>query len=95
MSKHAQRITVEEVLPPHIVEVLKELPRYVNRRTGAELVTKHLFPVSHRSLETWPISTRLVNNQAIMETEELFKRAWTMFAAAPLIKGGRVGHEAA
>jgi hypothetical protein len=30
-------------------------------RTAADLLTRHLFPVSHRSLEAWPLLTQRVN----------------------------------
>jgi hypothetical protein len=92
MSKHSQSSAAVE-LPPHLKDLLKELPLHVNRRTGAELITKYLFPVSHRSLEAWPVSSRFVNRQAVIETEELFKQAYAKFAAAPLVKGGRAGRE--
>jgi hypothetical protein len=93
MSKHAQRITTEAELPPHIAEALKELPAYVDRRTGAALITQYLFPVSHRTLEAWDLPTRLVNNKAVTETRGLLEIAYAKFFAAPLIMGGRGGRE--
>ena len=63
----------------------------MERRTAANLVTQYFFPVSHRSLESWPLPTRLVNGKAISPTVEVFKVAYLKLVAAPLIMGGRHG----
>jgi hypothetical protein len=42
-------------LPQYILDLLSDLPANVDRRTGADLITQHLFPVSYRSLEAWPL----------------------------------------
>ncbi len=76
-------------LPPELAEKLAELPKNVDRRTGAELITKHLFPVSHRSLEAWPLPTRHVNGKAIVSTATLFEVAFAKMEAAPLTMGSR------
>ena len=76
-------------LPPSLVERLVELPINVDRRTGAELVSKYLFPVSFRSLEAWPLPTRHVNGKAIISTTTLFEIAYAKLTAAPIIMGGR------
>lgn len=75
-------------LPPHFAELLAELPTNVCRRNGAELVTKHFFPVSHRSLEAWPLPTRHVNGRAVTPTATLFQVAYAKLTAAPIIMGG-------
>jgi hypothetical protein len=66
-----------------------ELPTRVDRRTGAALLTRHLFPVSHRTLEAWPLTWRLVNGKALVETAELFAFAQSKLDAAAPIRGGR------
>ena len=81
--------TSAAALPPSLAELLEELPINVDRRTGAELVTRHLFPVSYRTLEAWPLPTRHVNGKAVVPTKELFRQAHAMLAAAPVVKGGR------
>lgn len=68
---------------------LRDLPRNVDRRRGAEIVTKYVFPVSHRTLEAWPLKIRHVNGKAIIETVELLAVARAKFDAAPPIRGGR------
>ncbi|MCB4825569.1 hypothetical protein [Roseicella aerolata] len=70
---------------------LAALPVRVDRRAGAELVTKHFFPVSHRSLEVWPLTWRHINGKALCETEELVAVARAKLKAATPIRGGRRG----
>jgi hypothetical protein len=65
------------------------LPRFADRRTGAELLRRFYFPVSPRSLEVWPLTWRHVNGKAIVSTAELFAVAETRLAAAPPIRGGK------
>lgn len=65
------------------------LPVRVDRRTAAELVTQHFFPVSPRTVEAWPLTIRRVNGKATMETVELFAYAQAKLDAAPPIRGGR------
>ncbi len=68
---------------------LAGLPRRVDRKTGAELVTQYFFPVSPRSLEVWPLTWRRVNGYAVCETAELFAVAQAKLDAAPPIRGGK------
>lgn len=68
---------------------LYTLPRRVDRRMGAELVKRHFFPVSHRSLERWGLTWRHVNGRAVVETAELFAVAEAKLAAATFIRGGK------
>ena len=68
---------------------LSALPVNVDRRTGAELVTRYLFPVSHRTLERWPLAGRVVNGRLVFPTAELFAHARTLMEAAPPIRGGK------
>jgi|tagenome__1003787_1003787.scaffolds.fasta_scaffold19907905_2 hypothetical protein len=77
------------LLPPHLQEILAIAPLNVDRRTGALLVTRHLFPVSHRSLEAWSLPTRRVNGRAIIPTAKLLEMAYAKLSAAPIVMGGR------
>jgi hypothetical protein len=58
------------------------LPRRVDKRTGAMLVTTYKFPVSARALQDWPLSWIIVNGKAICDTTELFDVADQRLAAA-------------
>jgi allantoicase len=68
---------------------MSALPRHVDRRTGADLVTRFYFPIKFRTLEAWPLVWRRVNGKAVTTTAELFARAEAMMQAAPAIRGGR------
>ncbi len=68
---------------------LSTLPVRVDRRTGAELVTKFFFPLSPRTLEVWPLTWQHVNGYAVCKTAELFDEAQAKLDAAPPIRGGR------
>ena len=68
---------------------LSTLPVNVDRRTGAELVTRYLFPVSHRTLERWPLTGRVVNGRLVFATVELFAHARALMEAAPPMRGGK------
>jgi hypothetical protein len=76
-------------LPPNLLEVLADQPTNVDRRTGAALISRHLFPVSHRSLEAWSLPTRHVNGRAVVPTVTLFEVAYEKLSAAPVVMGGR------
>jgi hypothetical protein len=69
--------------------MLDEAPTFIDRRAGAKLVSDNLFPVSHRSIEAWPLPTRLVNGRAVMPTHRLLEIAFSKLAAAPVVMGGR------
>ena len=68
---------------------LSALPINVDRRRGAELVTRYFFPVSHRTLERWPLKGRVVNGRLVFPTAELFAHARALMDAAPAIRGGK------
>jgi len=70
-------------------------PVRVDRRMAAELVSRHFFPVSHRTVEAWPLVVRHVNGKATIETAELFAYAQAKLDASPPIRGGRVRKSAA
>ena len=64
-------------------------PVNVDRRVGAEIVTQHYFPVSPRTIESWPLTVRRVNGKALYNTAELLAYARERLEAAPAIRGGR------
>jgi len=76
-------------LPQQLLNLLAEQPANVDRRAGAALITRHFFPVSHRSLEAWGLPTQHVNGKAIVPTAKLFEIAFAKLSAAPVIMGGR------
>ncbi|MDA8249547.1 MAG: hypothetical protein M0Z28_10240 [Rhodospirillales bacterium] len=68
---------------------LADLPVRVDRRGGAAIVTRYFFPVSHRSLEAWPLPVRHVNGKATIATADLVALAREKLNAAPTLMGGR------
>lgn len=66
---------------------INDLPARLDRRMAAQIITRHFFPVSHRTLETWPIRWRLVNGRALAETEEVLAFAAKKLADAVSLRG--------
>jgi hypothetical protein len=64
------------------------LPPRVCRRAAAQIVTRNFFPVSHRTLERWPLTWRRVNGRALVETADLLKEAQRRLDEATAIIGG-------
>ncbi len=89
MSRRDTLLTSANELPPELQEVLAQQPPNIDRRKGADLITRHLFPVSHRSLEAWPLPTRHVNGKAVIPTASLLEVAYAKLTAAPVIMGGK------
>lgn len=66
------------------------LPPRIARRDAAPILYAVLgFPVSPRTLESWPVPTRLVNGKATFDTGELLAFARAKMEAAPNLRGGR------
>jgi len=78
-----------EALPQRLLDVLATQPVNSDRRSGAPLVSHWVHPVSHRSLEAWPLPWRHVNGRAVTPTIALFAVAYAKLAAAPVVMGGR------
>lgn len=75
------KIVPHPALPAH--------PVNIDRRAGAELVTRLFFPVSHRTIEAWPLPVRRVNGKALYLTDDLLTYAQQKLDAAPAIRGGK------
>jgi hypothetical protein len=78
---------------------LETVPRMVDRPTGAKLVTLYYFPVTNRTLETWPLHWIIVGGKAICETVALFEVARGKLDAArparpPRLPSGRAAARA-
>ena len=53
----------------------KPLPRFADRKTTAAIVSFHYFPVSHRTIEKWPLTVRRPNRAAIYLVQEAMEYA--------------------
>lgn len=65
------------------------LPARIDRKRGATLITDRFFPISHRTLEKWPLIWRHVNGKATCDTNELLAMAQARLDAAPPLLGGK------
>ena len=70
-------------------EILNGLPARVDRQSGAALISLHLFPISPRTLERWPLTWRRINGRALADTDELLAEAQRRVDEAPAIRGGQ------
>jgi hypothetical protein len=61
---------------------LDALPRRLDRKDGAALITQHFFKVAPRSLERWPLREVYVNRRVMLETSQLIAEAERRLAAA-------------
>ena len=77
-NRHRHTLTLET--PP---------PRVTRRDAAALLYAVLGVPVSPRTLESWPVPTRLVNGKATFNTAELLAFARSKLDAAPVLRGGR------
>ena len=64
------------------------LPRWVDRKRGAKIISERFGPTSPRTLEKWPIKWLLFNGKAITDTSGLIAVAQAKLDAAPIIMGG-------
>ena len=62
---------------------LSTQPPLVDRKTGAELISRYGFPVSPRTLEAWPLDWYHVNGKALCQLAQLFAVAQAKLDAAP------------
>jgi len=69
-------------------DILKRYPKRMWRKPLAAAISQEFFPVSHRSLEVWPLNWLRVNGKAVTETREAFMVALGKLDAAPVIRGG-------
>ena len=69
---------------------LRNPPPRVDRQAGAALLYAVLgVRVSPRTLEGWPLATRLVNGRATLDTAELLAHGRTLLDGSPNVRGGR------
>ncbi|WP_323034138.1 hypothetical protein [Pararhodobacter sp.] len=70
---------------------LSAYPRFVDRKTGAQIITENFFPVAARSLERWTVPVRHLNGKAVMATSDLLEEAQRRFDAAPVLVAKKIG----
>lgn len=86
-KRHRPDLMATAAAPPPLAA---HLPPRIARRDAAPILYAVLgFPVSPRTLESWPVPTRLVNGKATFDTAELLAYARSKLDEAPTIQGGR------
>ena len=88
-SDEKRALKASAALPPRLLSILADLPENVDRKVAADLITRHFFRVSHRSLESWSVPVRLVNGRAVTPTSIWFQLAHAKLEAAPVVLAGR------
>lgn len=63
-----------------------DIPSYANRKTLAAIISFYYFPVSHRTIATWPLTVRRPNREAILSTAEALNFAKAKFEDAHAYK---------
>ena len=66
----------------------KPPPRYPDRTTLAAIITHNFFPISHRTLQTWPLTVRRPNRAAVYEVAEALEFAEQKMEGAIAYKQG-------
>jgi len=89
MSPSEGSPTATTSLPPELQEAIATQPANVDRKAGAALISRLLFPISHRSLEAWHLPTRHVNGRAVVPTAILLGEAYRRLQDAPVVMGGK------
>lgn len=79
-------VSTPEIIPEGLYK--SSLPKRVDRKRGAALITHLHFPISARTLERWPLQWRRVNGRALVETSELLAEAQRRLNDAPAMMGG-------
>ena len=64
------------------------LPCYADRKTLAAIITHNFFPISHRTLQTWPLTVRRPNRAAVYEVAEALELAEQKLEGAISYKQG-------
>jgi hypothetical protein len=60
----------------------KEQPKRVDYRRAAELVSQRYFPISHRTIERWPLPRIKVNGRNTFDTAEVIAFAEALLKQA-------------
>ena len=64
------------------------LPRFADRKTLAAIITHNSLPISHRTLQTWPLTVRRPNRAAVYEVAEALEFAEQKMEGAISYKQG-------
>ena len=77
-----------EKINANIDTVERTLPVRLDRRLAAKIVSERFFPISHRTLERWPLAWRRLNGRALVDTHELLAEAQRRVEDSAATRGG-------
>ena len=58
------------------------LPHNADRKTLAAIITHTCFPISHRTIERWPLTARKPNKAVVYNVKEALQYAESQLASA-------------
>ena len=64
-------------------------PKYADRKTLAKIISFERFPVSYRTLQTWPLTARRPNRDVVYDVNEALEYAQSKLDLAPCYKQGK------
>ena len=71
----------------------EHLPSYADRVTLARIITDHFFPVSARTLRTWPLVAYRPNKRVVYNVDDALAYAAHKLETAPCYKQNGVNHD--
>jgi hypothetical protein len=57
-------------LPPELADVVDTMAAQIDRRDGAALVTRYLFPTTKQTVKSWPLNWSCPNGKALASPAE-------------------------
>lgn len=76
-------------LPAALEAAIGDMPPRLTRRDAATFLQRHVgLRVSARSLERWPLASRVIAGRAMIETRALAEFAQRLVDDAPVLAGG-------
>jgi len=84
MSRHPERLTLPREPDPEQMPI-----QHGSREQLADIHRYYFGPISHRTLERWPLRWRKVNGRAVADVREFLTEAERRFREAPVVMGGQ------
>jgi len=63
-------------------------PKYADRKTLAKIISFERFPISYRTLQTWPLTARRPNRAVVYDVNEALEYAQTKLDKSVCYKQG-------
>jgi hypothetical protein len=89
MSKRTHLTPEVLELPQHLRDVASEEPALIDRAAGAALVSRHVYPTTKRTVESWDLPWKYPNGRAIAPPETYLAYAYKKSCEATRFSGRR------